>query len=131
MYNLSTVQLLEIWTQLEEARAGTHGYGGSVAEIYLYLVMRRNPSLEAVARDRRSVTPEDERLTSEAYREARLSLLHVFETFAVMRDVEIGVEEAVAREFRTLGDGDWFVEADFRHRIHVEVTRKPRKAAAP
>ena len=48
MHRLSIAQALSIWSDLEQAYHGTHGYGGDVAEIYLSRLMPRSPMAEPV-----------------------------------------------------------------------------------
>jgi hypothetical protein len=110
---LSAMQLLSIWTDLEEARAGTNGFGGDVAEIYLYRAVPDEPSAEAIL----AFSPER---AAVAYRHASESLLRLFQTFEKLRHVSIGVEDDKPRSFRPIGP--WFVERDFRHRVHVHVS---------
>ena len=122
MHNLSQMQLLSIWSHLEDARIGKHGYGGNVAEIYLYEAMPYSPLVDRFKGN--SVFDAD---TASVYRAARESLLHVFESFEVMRSARVRAEGPLAREFAPLGP--WFVERDERHRVHVEVMK--RKEPSP
>jgi hypothetical protein len=44
MHRLSIVQALDLWSELEDARNGKAGYGGDVAEVYVYRFAPWSPS---------------------------------------------------------------------------------------
>jgi hypothetical protein len=44
--DVSATQIMGLWEQLLQCVHGTNSYGGSVAEIYLYTVMPRDPYTE-------------------------------------------------------------------------------------
>ncbi len=43
--HISTIQALDIWTSLEEARSNEHSFGGDVAEIYVYRALPNVPAI--------------------------------------------------------------------------------------
>jgi hypothetical protein len=45
----SIPQILSVWTELEDARLGVHGFGSSTAEIYAYRLLPHSPLAAANA----------------------------------------------------------------------------------
>jgi hypothetical protein len=45
MTNLSLTQILDIWTELDDAFHGVNGFGGDTAEIYGYTLMQFDPRI--------------------------------------------------------------------------------------
>jgi hypothetical protein len=123
MNNLSMVQALDVWMELEDARQGMNGYGGDVAELYLYRFMAHCPMVarakpEAIETD--TITGETMR---EMYDRANESMHNLFRHFAKERSCRIEVEAHEGGEwvFRELGE--WLKKARFTHRVHVKVTQ--------
>jgi len=121
MHNLSMVQALSLWSDLEAAYYGKNGFGGDTAQIYVYRAMQHEPFVARLAELGRSVhvhtdadIPLDVRLAREAYDTAHESLHALFVHFATTHRARIEVE---GREL-----GEWFKSARFDHRIHVKVT---------
>lgn len=111
MTHLSMAQALSLWSELEQALHGTNGYGSDTAEIYIYRLMRRCPTLEAGI---------DSQVAAEEYAQANASLYDLLAHFAVERDATITVEG------RRLGK--WLRRARHDHRVHVKVVASARKA---
>jgi len=97
MHNLSMVQALSLWSDLEAAYYGKHHYGGDVAEIYIVRAMTR-----------------DEKLV-DSIMDANQSLYALFTHFIETHDAIIEINK---REL-----GEWMKTAAFDHRIHVRVRR--------
>lgn len=43
MHNVSMIQALSVWSELEQAYYGDNGFGGDTAEIYAYRLARQTP----------------------------------------------------------------------------------------
>lgn len=116
MHNLSMVQALSIWSDLESAFFGKNGFGGDTAEIYIYRAQRYTPSLSGA--DPANVMAYDFSISAnnvrEAYDNANEALCLLFQHFAETREAYIEVDG------RALGD--WLKTARYTHRIHVRVT---------
>ena len=80
--NISTIQALDIWTDLEEARAGTHGFGGDIAEIYVH---RALPYVPAVMTPGSSLGPTS-KLAGDTYTNAFEAFKALFLEFQKRRD---------------------------------------------
>lgn len=98
MHNLSMVQALWIWSELEDARHGTNGYGGDTAEIYLYRL-----GLRLLATD---PSPKD-------IETANTSLYNLLDHFSKENVVRVEVDG------RALGE--WVKTTGNKHRVHVRV----------
>jgi hypothetical protein len=102
---LSLSTILSIWTDLEEARAGQHGYGGDTAEIYVYrLLVHRPAGVEHELSD---------------YQIARRALYQLLEMFKEVHDVAIWLGCTRSDDGVLLGPG--MLEVDQRHRWHVRI----------
>lgn len=123
MHQLSTIQILQLWHQLERAFYDDNTYGGTIAEIYQYTLMRSCPSVDAkklrgdVPSSIRSLTEES---ANEAFQEANEGLYsvlaHFIKQLAISNNepgVRILIEE---REF-----GTWVRELGQWHRMHIKV----------
>lgn len=114
MHNLSMVQALGIWSELEDARQGLNGYGGDVAELYVYRFMPHDP---LVARSAEVGAAGD--LVQEAYDQANESMHNLLRHFAKKRRVRIDIEGPHG----WTGVGGWLKAARYTHRVHVRVTQ--------
>lgn len=125
MHNLSMVQALSIWSDLEAAFFGKNRYGGNTAEIYLYRALTHCPSLSHdkaldLMSNPGSLIGENIR---DAYDDANAALHDLFAHFSRIRSAQIEVE---GREL-----GDWLKTARFTHRIHVKVTNPNERRFTP
>lgn len=116
MHNLSMVQALSLWSELEAAFFEENRFGGDTAEIYIYRAMAHSPSISRVDVDRAmsdtsSLIGENIR---EVYDAANVALHDLFVHFAKTRSARIEIE---GKEL-----GEWLKTARFTHRIHVKVT---------
>lgn len=112
MHNLSMMQALSLWSQLERAYYGKNSFGGDTAEVYMYQCMAHEP---AVARSNATVDSEGlfGDLVREAYDKANESLHNILQHFAKARNAQIEVD---GKEL-----GAWLKTARFTHRVHVRV----------
>lgn len=106
MKNLSMAQALSIWSELEDARHGTHGFGGDTAEIYLY---RLNGGRHL-------------HLDASDIEASNVSLYNLLDHFSTERGVRIEVD---GREL-----GEWVKTTGNRHRVHVRVVPAAETAVA-
>lgn len=106
MHNMSIMQILRLWSELEDAYRGTNGFGGNVAEIYAYTLHGHNPKANIDAM----------KSAEEMSHEAAESLVAVCCVFEEMRNAEI--------EVRAVG---WLPIRELKamiHREHIRVTPK-------
>ena len=106
MKNLSMAQALSIWSELEDARHGAHGFGSDTAEIYLY---RLNGGRHL-------------HMDSDDIEASNTSLYNLLDHFSKERDVRIEVDG------RALGE--WVKTTGNRHRVHVRVVPAAEAAAS-
>jgi hypothetical protein len=111
MKNLSMVQALEIWSELESAYYGQNGFGGDTAELYAYRFYSYSPS--AVIGKTPSAIREQAFDASGSLHE----MLFFFKK----------VHEGVEFEIDGLPFDDHLDMDKFPHRIHLRVIRKKRK----
>jgi hypothetical protein len=116
MHQLSMIQALSLWTDLESAYHNKNSYGGDTAEIYMYRFMSRCPSAES-ARSRRETPSILTGIIAESLqdqvRDANEAMCSLLQHFAKTREVHIEVNGKKL--------GDWLKTADFDHRVHVKV----------
>lgn len=109
MQNLSMVQALSIWSELEAAYYGKNGFGGDTAEIYAYRLMPMSPSFD------HRVEVRDE-FNAQATRSLIALVEHFEEThecavYVVLVDGYERVRKCLKQEGRS-----------FEHRIHLHVS---------
>jgi len=116
--HVSIDQALDVWTQLVEAYHGQNGYGGNVAEIYVYTLCRNLPAEAAGLQDDPG---RDVYGVIKAYRAANLALV------ALCNRLETYYDDAIVEvEFNEKWRASTIV-SDYpnnRHRWHVRVTRR-------
>ena len=103
MWHLTQMQLVHLWSELEQAYYGDNKYGGSTAEIYAYTLMEYYPTLCS--------GPQGER-ARDAYANARRVLVDVCEMFCDVRGCDIEIDGV---------RWDRWAPALFDHRAHVLV----------
>jgi hypothetical protein len=119
MQNLSLVQALSLWSELERAYYQKHGFGTDTAEIYLYRLMPYEPTVARADWVGGADGMLKERAT-EAYQQARTSLLALLTHFATTHEADLWVNGRAP--------GPWLIDEPFDHRVAVTV--KPRQANA-
>jgi hypothetical protein len=112
------IQALSLWTDLEDAYRGTHGFGSNVAEIYVYRCMPQS-SLVANNLGKDNLTGLAREVVGEAVRDANESLHNLLAHFAKERKARIEIELGPHR-FREVGE--WLKASGQDHRWHVRVT---------
>jgi hypothetical protein len=121
--HLSIEATLGIWSELEAARCGKNGYGGTVAEIYAYRLL---PGLSPLAY--RGVAGEQHEDRLACANTAGANLTTILRQFrSAYPSCQIGIEEGV-RKFRALDLASEAVPS-FDHRIHIEVLDSAAKEA--
>lgn len=115
MHRLSMVQALSLWSDLEAAYYGKHGFGSDTAEVYMYRLMDSNPSAEAARRANRTDGIFGA-AHAEQVREANKALHNLLEHFAKTREAKVEID---GREL-----GEWLKTAMFEHRVHIKVTAR-------
>jgi hypothetical protein len=116
----STHQVLKVWTQLEDAYNGRHNYGGTVAEIYVYLLLPHSPSLVAKPWEPNSYSSrtawDSDR---ELYVGVTKDFIEIFKLFEKTRNCSIEIEY---RDDAWASVDDFFSGIVPLHRLHVKVT---------
>src|SRR5579872_550748 len=115
MINLSMVQALNLWSDLEAAHYGENGFGGHTAEIYIYRCMPNEPSASAHRISEPGTLGDASR---EAYGKATRSLYALLVHFQGTHDAEIEINGRLL--------GPWFADLACTHRVHVTVTPRTR-----
>lgn len=114
MHNLSLIQALGIWSDLEQAYFGENHYGSDTAEIYVYRLMPYRPlAHNPLAKE----TPWGIEEKKKAVQEANTSLYNLLKYFSHYRNCRIKVEDTNL--------GKWIIPSENSHRWHVQVI--PRK----
>ncbi len=116
MINLSTRQLLVLWSELDDALHGKNGFGGDTAEIYAHTLLSVNPSADSSVSNRLRKEAKE----SDAKKAAE-SLYSVLKLFSKMRDCDIFVEN---KNLADVPKSYPFGIEPIYHRIHVKVKRK-------
>lgn len=109
-FHMSMAQALGVWSDLCDAYHGK-GWGGEVAEIYMYRLMPDCPTVNLSRRPLTGMAADEERRRVKAANEALHSLLA---HFAEERCCKVYVEGQPL--------GAWVATAGFDHRVHVKVT---------
>lgn len=118
MHRLSMVQALGIWSDLEAAYHGKHGFGSDTAEIYMHRLMPRDPSAEEA--DRRGEAARGTMFAQALYKrnqEANEALGSLLLHFSETHNVQIEVE---GEDVRSWIKAQRFLD----HRAHVKVIRR-------
>jgi hypothetical protein len=128
MHNLSMVQALALWSELESAFHGDNSYSGDTAEIYAYRLMPHDPlGLSYIDRSRNAVGREIfEGLAGESARDLlrnaaqslRALILHFEATHSRTR-VLVNAGDA-----GMIPAAEWLATNFFTHRIHVQVVQE-------
>lgn len=118
-------QFANVWMQLEDAYRAEHGYGGNIAEVYLYLMQPFSPGIDKLPVG----VPKPGSIFYSEYldreEEAVKTLYEICRMFAKKREAEIFWETS-ADDFHKLywhpDDDSWF--SKLAHRIHIRVVPK-------
>jgi len=113
MHNLSQMQLLALWVQLEDAYNNVNRYGGDIAEIYAYTLQQHSPMLD-------KNTSFGQEARTFAAMQAAESLMAVVKVFQEQRDCKIQIDEKAPKAWYK------FVYHKFEHRCHIKVIRKEK-----
>lgn len=113
MHNMSMVQVLSVWMELEDALHGENGYGGDTAEIYIYRLMAYQPGAGRCSIEEEMQSPIRGPGVVAAYDAANVSLHNILVHFAKEREAQIEVD---GNEL-----GEWLKTARNTHRVHVRV----------
>ena len=109
LYQVSTLQIMQLWEELMACVYGKNGYGGNVAEIYLYTVM---PSCPYVTDDIESKQADQE------FENANKNLYDLCKLFEKRRNVKLFMFEGEKpTSLSALVDGKIL----WTHRVHIGV----------
>ena len=98
MINLSQNQLLELWSDFEQAYYGDHPYGGDTAEIYAYRLLQYDPTQSRPWRDEQRI-------------QATNSLRAVLDLFCKKRSCRATIDGVPRTKWKSR----------FDHRCHVKI----------
>ncbi len=111
MIHISILQLLRLWSELDDAYYEKNGFGGDTAEIYAYTLLPAHPSADSDAPERmRNKSKEEDGF------QAAKTLLEILNLFAKMRKCVIVVDG------RRLGR--WFLQEPFDYKVHIMIKKK-------
>lgn len=107
--DISMIQALDVWSELEQAYYGDASYGSDTAEIYAYKLQRFNPKFMHDGNWR------EEAVITEGFAAAK-ALYGLLDRFCEVRNCEAEIDGFPL--------GSWFLERPFVHRCHVKIVRK-------
>lgn len=116
MHNLSLIQAIGTWSDLEQAYFGKNHYGGDTAEIYVYRLMPYSPLVHNYLAQKTQLGREEKK---EAVQKANTSLYNLLKYFAHYRNCKIKVEDTNL--------GKWLISAENDHRWHVQIIPHKRR----
>lgn len=119
MINLSMIQAIDVWMELEDACNGTNGFGGNTAEIYAHRLMPCSPLVNKYLENPESLTSLKEFVEEDllAVKQSFVNLLLYFEQ---CRDVKIFIDDMTLRQWNKKN-------RFFIHREHVRVKQRGRR----
>lgn len=131
MIDCTHTQFAQVWIQLEAAMRDEHGYGGSIAEVYLYLVQSYSPRLN----NPNIPTPKPDSIYYQDWvyyqTNAVITIYDICRMFAKTYEVNIRWEGIANKEtdphcelieLHWNWDKDSWVE-ELGHRLHIEVLK--------
>jgi len=112
---ISIEQALDVYGDLIDALNGEHGFGGNVAEIYVFRVMPNSPTYSM--HNEGKIWDEDNRLMEKRVAEDFHSLCHIF---AKKHEASINIDGVDMNEWISkIRTGEF----RFYHRVHVKVEK--------
>jgi hypothetical protein len=114
--HISIEQAIDVYNDLIDAKNGVHGFGGNVAEIYVYRMMPDSPSYSM--HNEGKMWDEDNRLLEKKAAEDFHSLCYIF---AKKHHVNIEINGVELHEWIQKIRRE---EDRFYHRVHVKVDKK-------
>ncbi len=116
---ISIEQALDIYDDLIAAKDGNHGFGGTVAEIYVFRLMPYSPIYNMHPEGK--IYDEENRMLEKKAAEDFHTLCYIF---SKKHNVEISINDVELH--------DWINkirtnELRFYHRVHVEVEKLSKK----
>lgn len=112
---ISIEQAIDVYNDLIDAKNGVHGFGGTVAEIYVYRMMPGSPCYDM--HDKGSIWDEDNRMLEKKAAEDFHSLCYIFSR---KHEVDININGIGLHKWISKIRMD---EERFYHRVHVEVKK--------
>jgi len=112
---ISIEQAIDVYNDLIDAKNDAHGFGGTVAEIYVYTLMPNSPTYSMKVENNK--WDEENRMIEKKAAEDFHSLCHLF---TKKHNVSITIDGIEMHEWISkVRTG----EVRFYHRVHVEVTK--------
>jgi hypothetical protein len=113
--HISIEQAIDVYNDLIDAKNGVHGFGGSVAEIYVHRLMPNSPGYNMNPTG--GIFDEDNRMLEKKAAEDFHSLCYIF---AKKHSVQININDVDLHEWISMIRKE---EARFYWRVHVEVKK--------
>jgi len=110
---ISIEQAIDIYNDLIDAKNGTHGFGGNVAEIYVYKLMPYSPTYSMHPEGK--IWDDDNRMLEKKAAEDFHSLCYIF---SKKHEVSIFIDGIDMHKWISKVRSG---EIRFYHRVHVEV----------
>lgn len=120
MENVSTIQLIDLWVQLEDAYNNENSYGGNVAEIYAFTLQPRTPGYTPNKHNSLGLM---DKISAEIELNSSKSLYNILTLFKSKRECTITVDN---REL-----DEWLLKEEFIHRVEVEIIKKNENELNP
>lgn len=112
---ISIEQALNIYDELLLTKEGNHGFGGTVAEIYVFRLMPNSPSYSM--HHEGNMWDEDNRMMEKKAAEDFHTMCHIF---SKKHEAKITIDEIDIHEWINKVRIN---EIQFCHRVHVEVKK--------
>lgn len=117
--DLRPMELLALWSELNDAYHGKNGYGGDTAELYAYRFDTYAPTRHGSDGHAGNPSIADD---NEANAERARRLYDLLTLFSKLSDCVVSVNGRPGRKV-----GKWMLAMRFDHRVHVQVTHKRPK----
>ena len=115
MIHLSPLQLIRLWSQLEQAYYKDNNYRGDTAEIYAFTLLEHHPTIAFNEAKEGTIMRE---MQDVRYKQAAATLIKVLHLVEEERGCKIRIDGFSVSAWRKKYQG-------FAHRVHVTV--KPKK----
>lgn len=117
LLRVSVMDLLSLWSELEQALHGTNGFGGDTAEIYFYRFGLETVTLY-MAPQGSSLHAEETQRVGTANARALYELLALFHEHRCDGH-EIYVDATRHHDGKVFGP--WILAEQFHHRVHIRI----------
>lgn len=116
--DLRPLELLALWSELDDALWGKNAYGGDTAELYAYRFNVFSPAIHGAVATEFAKTPSGREMANAAAAERTRRLFDLLTLFETQRECSVFLMETRERGRRL---GEWLLSEPFDHRVHVRV----------